>query len=118
MSAATIDRKNLKAPAADEITSVLTWAQLFAVRSAVLFFLLILVLFSGMSVVLATYKNRYALHELQQLRNEHNQLDVQWGQLLIEQSTFGLEDRIGRKAEEELGMKLPDWSGVIMVKYE
>ena len=118
MSAAKTERKNFTDPAAGGNISVFRWAQLFSGRSIVVFSLLALVLVSGMSVVHATFKNRYALHELQQLRSEHNQLDVQWGQLLIEQSTFGLEGRIGRKAEEELGMKLPDWSGVIMVKYE
>jgi len=118
MSTATLDRKKFKVPAADGDISVLSWAQLFSGSSIVVFILLVLVLLSGMSVVHATFKNRYALHELQQLRSEHNELDVQWGQLLIEQSTFSLEDRIGRKAEEELDMKLPDWSGVIMVKYE
>lgn len=118
MSTATTDRKNSRHPAQHENISVLSWAQLFSGRSIVMFSLLILVLVSGMSVIHATFKNRYALHELQQLRSEHNELDVQWGQLLIEQSTFGLEGRIGRKAEQELGMKLPDWSGVIMVKYE
>ncbi len=118
MSTATTGRKNFKVPAADGNISVLSWAQLFSARFIVVFSLLVLVLLSGMSVVHATFKNRYALHELQQLRSERNELDVQWGQLLIEQSTFGLEGRIGRRAEEELGMKLPDWSGVIMVKYE
>lgn len=118
MSTATTGRKNFKVPAQHGNVSVLSWTQLFSARSIVVFSLLVLVLLSGMSVVHSTFKNRYALHELQQLRSEHNELDVQWGQLLIEQSTFGLESRIGRKAEVELGMKLPDWSGVIMVKYE
>ncbi len=118
MSTETADKKNSRHPIRQGNISVLSWAELFSGRSLVMFSLLILVLLSGMSVIHATFKNRYALHELQQLRSEYNELDVQWGQLLIEQSTFGLEGRIGKKAEEELGMKLSDWSGVIMVKYD
>lgn len=98
--------------------SVLSWARLNSGHSAGMALLLVLVLVSGMAVVHSTFKNRYAMHELQKLRSEHNALDVEWGQLLIEQSTFALEDRIERKATEELDMKLPDWSGVVLVKYE
>ncbi len=98
--------------------SVLDWTRLKSARSFVLFGALGLVLITGMGVVHTTFKNRYAMFELQQLRGETNALEVQWGQLLIEQSTFGLEGRIEIKAIEELGMKLPDWSGVIMVTYE
>jgi cell division protein FtsL len=117
MKTATTERKK-SATAPDENLTVLSWAQILSGRSLVLFMLLILVLLSGMGVVHITFKNRYALHELQQLRSQRNELDIQWGQLLIEQSTFSLADRIGRKAEDELGMRLPDWSGVIMVRYE
>jgi cell division protein FtsL len=49
--------------------------------------------------------------------SQANQLEVEWGQLKIEQSTFGLEGRIERKAMEELNMKLPDWSRITMVRY-
>jgi cell division protein FtsL len=55
---------------------------------------------------------------LQQLRVQSNELDVHWGQLLIEQSTFGLEGRIERRAMEELNMTFPDWSKIIMVRHE
>ncbi|MDT8427711.1 MAG: cell division protein FtsL [Pseudomonadales bacterium] len=84
----------------------------------VLLVLLLAVLASGLGVVYSTFENRLAMHQLQQLRNENNVLDVQWGQLLIEQSTFGLEGRIESKASEELQMSLPEWSDIIMVTYE
>lgn len=105
-------------PAPASGISVLSWTRLTSARSLVLFGTLGLVLVTGMGVVHTTFKHRYAMHELQQLRGETNALEVQWGQLLIEQSTFGLEGRIENKAIEELGMKVPDWSGVIMVTYE
>ena len=80
--------------------------------------LLLVLLVTGIAVVHSTHKSRYALHELQQLRAERNALEVQWGQLLIEQSTFGLESRIERRAMEELNMHVPDWSDIVVVRYE
>jgi cell division protein FtsL len=80
--------------------------------------LLLALLVSGISVIYTTFKNRSMLNELQQLRNQRNELQVQWGQLLIEQSTFSLDSRIERKAIEELQMIVPEFSDVVMVRYD
>ncbi|MGB4247750.1 MAG: cell division protein FtsL [Pseudohongiellaceae bacterium] len=98
--------------------SVLVWADLFSARMTFVLVLLTLLLISGVSVIYTTFKNRYLLNELQQLKNERNELQVQWGQLLIEQSTFSLEGRIERKAIDELQMVVPDFSEIVMVRYE
>jgi len=80
--------------------------------------LLLALLASGISVIYTTFKNRSMLNDLQQLRNQRNELQVQWGQLLIEQSTFSLDSRIERKAIDELQMKVPEFSDVVMVRYD
>jgi cell division protein FtsL len=80
--------------------------------------LLLAVFGTALAVINTSYKHRMAFYELQQSRGQTNNLDVQWGQLLIEQSTFGLEGRIERRAIDELGMKLPDWSTIKMVRHE
>ena len=69
---------------------VLVWLGLASGTSALLYFLLITLLVSGLMVVKTTHENRFAFNGLQVLREEANQLDVEWGQLLLEQSTFGL----------------------------
>ena len=74
-----------------------------------------LIFVSGMSVVYLTHQNRQVFNEIQQLRSEANILDVQWGQLLIEQSTFGLEGRIEQKAIEQLELIVPDSEQLIVV---
>ena len=74
-----------------------------------------LIFVSGMSVVYLTHKNRQVFNEIQQLRSEANSLDVQWGQLLIEQSTFGLEGRIEQKAIEQLQLIVPASEQLIVV---
>lgn len=80
--------------------------------------LLAAVLGSGLAVVHTTYQYRTLFSEFQELRQDGNMLEVEWGQLLIEHSTFGLDGRIERKAATELQMKLPEWSGTIMVQYD
>ncbi|GIT64364.1 MAG: hypothetical protein Ct9H300mP22_7640 [Gammaproteobacteria bacterium] len=42
-------------------------------------------------------------------------METEWGQLLIEQSTFGVEGRIEQKAIEQLQMQLPELSKIVMV---
>lgn len=95
--------------------SVLVWLGLGSASSALLYALLVLVLFSGLMVVKTTHENRFAFNELQVLREEANQLDVEWGQLLLEQSTFGLGGRIEQKATRELQMQVPRISDIVMV---
>lgn len=80
--------------------------------------LLGLVLTTGLSVVLTTHQNRFAFNELQELRERANGLEVEWGQLLLEQSTFGVEGRIELKAVEQLQMVIPELSSIIMVRHE
>ncbi|MBL4820681.1 MAG: cell division protein FtsL [Gammaproteobacteria bacterium] len=81
-----------------------------------LLLLILVFLGSGLSVVFMTYQNRFLFNELQQMRNQANELEVQWGQLLIEQSTFGLEGRIERKATQQLQLRVPEVDRIIMVK--
>ena len=94
---------------------VLVWLGLASASSALLYALLVSLLVSGLMVVKTTQENRFAFNELQVLREEANQLDVEWGQLLLEQSTFGLDGRIEQKATRELQMQVPRISDIVMV---
>lgn len=99
-------------------TSVLEWAGVGRSRTLVLFVMLAMVLFSGLSVVHTTHQNRFSFNELQELRQQANSLEVEWGQLLIEQSTFGVEGRIEQKAVEQLQMQVPAISSIVMVSHD
>ena len=94
---------------------VLVWLGLASASSALLHALLVSLLVSGLMVVKTTHENRFAFNQLQVLREEANQLDVEWGQLLLEQSTFGLGGRIEQKATRELQMQVPRISDIVMV---
>ena len=98
--------------------SPLVWIGLTKGSSLNLMVLILVVLGSGLSVVFMTHQNRARFNELQQLRSQANSLDVQWGQLLIEQSTFGLEGRIEQKATEQLSLHVPELERIVMVTHD
>jgi len=112
-------KKNKKtSEKASKELSVLEWAGVGTRVTFSLFVALTLVLVAGLSIVATTHENRFAFNELQVLRDQANGLEVEWGQLLIEQSTFGVEGRIEQKALEQLQMKVPDIAKIVMVAHE
>ncbi|MCB1672190.1 MAG: cell division protein FtsL [Gammaproteobacteria bacterium] len=96
--------------------SVLSWLGLQTPASVWILFLLALVLGSGLSVVYLTHRDRVLFNELQVLKEKANELDVQWGQWMIEQSTLGVGDRVEQQATEILNMQLPEVGKIILVK--
>lgn len=97
---------------------VFLWSGLLSRSSVVLFAMLGLVLISGLLVVKTTHQNRFTFNDLQELKDEAVELDVAWGQLLIEQSTFGVEGRIEQKAVDLLDMRVPETSDIVMVGHD
>ena len=110
-------KKETSMPVSKEL-SILEWAGIRNRATIALFIALTLVLVAGLSVVATTHENRFAFNELQVMRHEANGLEVEWSQLLIEQSTFGVEGRIEQKAFEQLQMEVPDIAKIVMVNHE
>lgn len=100
----------------EDYLSIFKWAGINRPGSLILVGILGLVLSTGLSVVQTTHDNRFSFNELQELRAQANQLDVEWGQLLLEQSTFGVEGRIETKAIQQLQMRVPEIARIVMVK--
>jgi cell division protein FtsL len=65
------------------------------------------VLASAVWVVYAKHESRKLYAELQGLERERDQLEIEWGQLQIEQSTWSSHARVERTAREEIGMGDP-----------
>ena len=65
------------------------------------------VLSSAMSVVYAKFQSRALFAELQTLRLERDDLEVEWGQLQLEQSAWAAHGRVDSTARTQLGMVLP-----------
>ena len=66
--------------------------------------LLALVVLSALGVVYNKHQGRTLFVELQALREARDSMDVEWGQLQLEQSTLTTQGQVERAARERLGM--------------
>lgn len=69
--------------------------------------LLLTVLITALAIVYITNEHRMSFSELQRLEQQTNQLQLQWGQLLLEQASLATPARVEALAVEKLQMKLP-----------
>ena len=65
------------------------------------------VVISATSVVYAKYASRKHFVELESLRAKRDAVDVEWGRLQLEQSTWATHGRVERIAREKLNMRIP-----------
>ena len=77
--------------------------------------LAVLVVVSAVSVVYSTYQTRKLVAEFQQLQNLRNDMEVEWGQLLLEQSAWGSFNRVEKLASKRLKMIVPEPNQIVMV---
>lgn len=70
---------------------------------------------SALAVVASTQQVRKDVNQLETLRREASQLQVEWGQYLLEQSTWAAYSRIETIATQEMNMVAPTPEKVIMV---
>jgi cell division protein FtsL len=71
----------------------------------ILFFVLIL---CALSLVTSQHKARKLYIELQQQQESSRQLDSEWSQLQLEQSTWAMHSRLEQVAGDLLHMHVPD----------
>ena len=76
-----------------------------------------LVLVSSISVIYVRHLNRITFVALHQGGQERDRLNVEWGQLLIEESLWSFPHRIEKDAVEVLGMKMPQPDDIRLVEY-
>ena len=80
------------------------------------FLLLVGTILCALALVTSQHKARklVAAHEREQTRARH--IDVEWGQLQLEQSTWAMHQRIERLAHERLHMAMPEQQRVQIVQ--
>jgi cell division protein FtsL len=86
--------------------------------SKIILFLLLLasVFFSAVEVVIHRHGNRQLFLTLQELQSQRSDLDQEWGQLLLEQGTWGAHGRIEDVARNKLNMTLPTVQNTFRVR--
>lgn len=77
--------------------------------------LILLVVIAALGVIYSTFQTRKLVAEFQHLQNVRNQLQVERGQLLLEQSTWGSFNRVEQLAGKKLKMHVPDPEHIVMV---
>ncbi|WP_028536707.1 cell division protein FtsL [Paludibacterium yongneupense] len=70
--------------------------------------LLAILVVASWSVVTSQYVSRKLYSDLQKEQKSEQQLDVEYGQLMLEQSTWGAHALIQHAAETRLDMHTPD----------
>ena len=85
-------------------------------RPATVFLLVLGVIVSCIGVVYARHEGRKQFVELQALGYEKDRMDVEWGQLQLEQSTLTTQGQIEHAARSRLGMVSPAPEQMVILK--
>ncbi len=76
----------------------------------------LMVLSSAITLVYSKHQSRKLFVELQELKHQVNELNTEWGQLQLEQSTWSGHGRIEQVARERLSMVMPNAEEVVFIK--
>jgi len=75
-----------------------------------------LVLLSAIAVVSSRHESRKLFVSLQEIQEQRDEMNVEWGKLQIEQSTVATHSRVASKATSQLGMLVPKTENVRMIE--
>ncbi|MGC8520498.1 MAG: cell division protein FtsL [Steroidobacteraceae bacterium] len=85
----------------------------FALAFSVLW---VAVLASGVGAVYCRYRARELFIHLEQLSRQRDNLDIQWGQLQLEESAWSTHALIESVAQNKLHMKMPPPKDIVVVR--
>jgi cell division protein FtsL len=71
---------------------------------------------SAMAVVYTKHESRRLFVELESLTDERDRLNIEWGQLQIEQSTWATHARIEKVATDDLLLVRPNSSEIFVIE--
>ena len=71
---------------------------------------------SAMALVYTKHESRRLFVELESLTDERDRLNIEWGQLQIEQSTWATHARIEKVATDDLSLVRPDSSEIFVIE--
>jgi cell division protein FtsL len=78
--------------------------------------LMVLVVASAFGVIYAKHQSRKLFVELQALHKARDDMDIEWGQLQLEQSTLATHSRVEGTAGAKLGMVIPEAKQVVILQ--
>ena len=83
---------------------------------SLVFFLIIFCALSSMGLIYLKHESRKLFIELEYLTHETDELNIEWGQLQIEQSTWASHARIERVAIDDLSLLRPITSEIYLIE--
>lgn len=88
------------------------------VRFSVTYIVFLLVVISAFSVIYYSHVNRQTTSELEVLLSQKDELNIEWRNLLLEQSSLAEHSAIESKASNLLDMKRPNGNSEVIVTLE
>ncbi|MFQ3276837.1 MAG: cell division protein FtsL [Colwellia sp.] len=88
------------------------------VRYSVTYILLLFAVMSAFSVIYYSHINRQTTSELEVLLSKKDELNIEWRNLLLEQSSLAEHSAVESKAKNLLQMKRPDVNSEVIVTLE
>ena len=73
---------------------------------------------SAMALVYTKHEARKLFVELESLTDERDELNIEWGQLQIEQSTWSTHARIERVATDDLRLTRPEPTEIFVIEQQ
>jgi cell division protein FtsL len=71
---------------------------------------------SAVALIYTKHESRKLFVELEGLTTERDELNIEWGQLQIEQSTWATHARIEQLAAEELSLARPQSTNIYVIE--
>ena len=73
---------------------------------------------SAIALIYTKHESRELFIELEELSDERDALNIEWGQLQIEQSTWATHGRIEQVATEQLKLERPETQSIYVIERE
>ena len=78
--------------------------------------LVLIIIASAIGVIYSKHYNRMLYVELRELEVKRDNLNVDWGRLQLEQSTWATHGRVESVARKRLSMRNVDYAEVVIIK--
>jgi len=78
--------------------------------------LVMAVMLSAIAIIYTSHSNRQVFNTLQQTLEQRDELEMEWGQLLLEQSALAAHSEVEKTAGNQLGMRVPDANEIVLVR--
>jgi len=83
-----------------------------------LFVFAVVCVVSAMAIVYTKHESRKLFVELEELTRERDALNIEWGQLQIEQSTWATHARIEQVATDKLELMRPTATDIFVIEQQ